>query len=143
MAAKKVLMVLTNHSQIAGTDIATGYYLPEAAHPYMRFKKAGFEVQWASPSGGNTVITPASIDLNDEENKVMYTTVALFAAFHCFASPLPQYPLPTPGSLLCREPQAFFEDAALRADTENTKPLSEFRGDDFDIVFFVGGFGVM
>lgn len=70
MAAKKVLMVLTNHAQIEGTDITTGYYLPEAAHPYSRFKRAGFDVLWASPNGGKTVITPASIDLNDEENRV-------------------------------------------------------------------------
>lgn len=63
-------MVLTNHSKIEGTDIDTGFYLPEASHPYFRFKSAGYEIQFSSPRGGNTVITPASIDLNDEENKV-------------------------------------------------------------------------
>jgi len=107
MASKKVLMVLTNHAKIEGTDKDTGYYLPEAAHPYTRFIKAGFEVHWASPSGGMTTLTPASIDLNDEENK------------------------------------AFYEDASIRSQTENTKPLSEFNGSDYDIVFFVGGFGTM
>lgn len=107
MAAKRVLMVLTNHSKIEGTDIATGFFLPEAAHPYYRFKKAGFDIQFASPTGGSTTVAPSSINLEDAENK------------------------------------AFYEDPDIRAQTENTKPLAEFNGNDFDIVFYVGGFGTM
>lgn len=106
-ATTKCLMVLTNHGKVEGTDVDTGYYLPEVAHPYYRFKEAGFEVQFASPSGGATTITPASIDLDDAQNK------------------------------------AFYEDAELRAQADNTKACAEFNGSDFDVVFFVGGFGTM
>lgn len=35
----RVLMVLSNHAAIEGTDISTGWYLPECAHPYNRFSK--------------------------------------------------------------------------------------------------------
>ena len=105
--SKRILMVLTNHASVEGTSISTGYYLPEAAHPYARFKKAGFMVDFGSPKGGMTTITPDSIDLNDEENK------------------------------------AFHDNADIRSLTENSKPLSDFNGADYDVVFFVGGFGVM
>jgi hypothetical protein len=39
MESKKVLMVLTNHAKVEGTETATGYYLPEAAHPFFKFKE--------------------------------------------------------------------------------------------------------
>lgn len=37
----------------------TGWYLPEVAHPYFEFRKAGFDVDFASPKGGE-----AEMDLN-------------------------------------------------------------------------------
>jgi putative intracellular protease/amidase len=40
----KILAVLTSHEK--------GYYLPEIAHPYSRFIKAGFEVTICSIEGG-------------------------------------------------------------------------------------------
>eukprot|EP01033_Poteriospumella_lacustris_P021821 gene21821-16283_t len=36
---KRVLMVLTNHGEVDGTEVKTGWYLPECAHPYARFAK--------------------------------------------------------------------------------------------------------
>ncbi len=36
---KRVLMVLTNHGVVEGTDKPTGWYLPECTHPYTRFKQ--------------------------------------------------------------------------------------------------------
>lgn len=106
--ATKVLMVFTNYGLIEGTsDKITGWYLPEAAHPYFKFLKAGYEIEFASPSGGATTVTPASVDLTDAENKL------------------------------------FYEDAELMARTNATKPLADCKGSDYDIVFFVGGFGTM
>lgn len=108
--SKKVLMVLTSHDSVTAADGSskpTGWYLPELAHPYLKFKKAGYDIQLCSISGGDTFCTPASIDLNDAENK------------------------------------EFWETPSLKDLTINTKTLDTFNGKDFDIVFFVGGFGTM
>ena len=47
-----VLIVLTNWDQLGDTDKKTGWYLPEVAHPYHVFKKAGLSVTFCSPNGG-------------------------------------------------------------------------------------------
>eukprot|EP00607_Mallomonas_marina_P005556 CAMPEP_0182427392 /NCGR_PEP_ID=MMETSP1167-20130531/17139_1 /TAXON_ID=2988 /ORGANISM="Mallomonas Sp, Strain CCMP3275" /LENGTH=229 /DNA_ID=CAMNT_0024609595 /DNA_START=63 /DNA_END=752 /DNA_ORIENTATION=- len=61
---KKVLCVLTSHE--------VGWYLPELAHPYLRFVKAGCLTEICSIAGGAAPIAEASIDLNDAENKEFY-----------------------------------------------------------------------
>ncbi|WP_299947548.1 type 1 glutamine amidotransferase domain-containing protein [uncultured Microbulbifer sp.] len=68
----KVLMVVTNTSQIQGTNKPTGYFLPELSHPYYTFTKAGFDVDFASPLGGYAPVDPRSIDLSDADNKAFY-----------------------------------------------------------------------
>ena len=108
--SKKVLMVLTSHESVTaadGTSKPTGWYLPELAHPFLKFKNAGYDIQLCSIKGGNTFCTPASVDLTDAENK------------------------------------EFWETPSLKDLTMNTKALDTFNGKDFDIVFFVGGFGTM
>lgn len=45
-------MVLTNHEDMGNTGKKTGWYLPEMAHPYHVFKKAGFSMTLVSPKGG-------------------------------------------------------------------------------------------
>jgi putative intracellular protease/amidase len=105
-AAKKVLMVLTNHA-VSADGKATGWYLPECAHPYFRFKKAGMDISFASIDGGNTTVSPSSLDMSDAENKL------------------------------------FWETEETKALTQGTKKLADFKGTEFDVVFFVGGFGVM
>mmetsp|Transcript_2947 Transcript_2947/g.3159 ORF Transcript_2947/g.3159 Transcript_2947/m.3159 type:complete len:235 (+) Transcript_2947:313-1017(+) len=59
---KRVLMVLTNHGVVEGTDKPTGWYLPECTHPYTRFKQAGYHIEFASIKGGVCPITPSSLD---------------------------------------------------------------------------------
>ena len=49
---KKVLFVLTSHNRKGDTGQATGYYLPEAAHPWAVLKDKGFTVDFVSPKGG-------------------------------------------------------------------------------------------
>jgi putative intracellular protease/amidase len=48
---KRILMVLTSHSDLGGKG-QTGYYIPEAAHPYDVFKTQGYDVEFVSPKGG-------------------------------------------------------------------------------------------
>lgn len=49
---KKVLFVLTSHDRKGNTGQATGFYLPEAAHPWAQLQGQGIEVDFVSPKGG-------------------------------------------------------------------------------------------
>ncbi|OUR95882.1 type 1 glutamine amidotransferase domain-containing protein [Halobacteriovorax marinus] len=69
---KKILIVVTNQSDLVGTGLKTGYYLPEVSHPYYKFKKAGLLVDFASPKGGVAPMDPKSLDLKDPLNKKFY-----------------------------------------------------------------------
>lgn len=63
MAAKiRVLTVVTNHADLGNTGKKTGWYLPEVAHPYDVFVKAGFEVDFVSPQGGQAPMDPGSAE---------------------------------------------------------------------------------
>ena len=48
----KILIALTSHDQLGTTGRKTGFYLPEAAHPYAVFSAAGYTVDFVSPQGG-------------------------------------------------------------------------------------------
>ncbi|GAA0943890.1 type 1 glutamine amidotransferase domain-containing protein [Nonomuraea longicatena] len=48
----KILLVLTSHAELGDTGRKTGFYVPEAAHPYQVFTEAGFEVDFVSVRGG-------------------------------------------------------------------------------------------
>jgi putative intracellular protease/amidase len=59
--AKKVLIVVTNHTEIfAGRP--TGVWLSEFAEAYIEFTKRGYEVAVASPLGGKAPVDPGSVD---------------------------------------------------------------------------------
>ena len=58
---KKVLLVCTSVSQFPDGS-PTGWYLPEAAHPYQVFIDAGIEVTWASIAGGAATNICAAAD---------------------------------------------------------------------------------
>ena len=48
----RALLVLTSHTELGDTGRPTGYYVPEAAHPWSVFRDAGIAVDLASPQGG-------------------------------------------------------------------------------------------
>ncbi|MBB5801877.1 putative intracellular protease/amidase [Saccharothrix ecbatanensis] len=50
---KKILIALTSHERLGDTGRSTGFYLPEAAHPWRVFTEAGYEVDLVSVRGGN------------------------------------------------------------------------------------------
>jgi putative intracellular protease/amidase len=60
---QRVLMVLTSHTLLGETGQPTGWYVPEAAHPWNEFRRAGIGVEWASPAGGRG--RPYGVDMND------------------------------------------------------------------------------
>jgi putative intracellular protease/amidase len=58
----KILIGLTSHGDLGGVR-STGYYLPEAAHPWRVFTDAGYTVEFASVAGGEPPVDGA--DLSD------------------------------------------------------------------------------
>jgi putative intracellular protease/amidase len=62
-----ILMIYTSHSKLGDTDQQTGWYLPEAAHPYAEFTKAGLTVEMASPKGGEAPLDAGSVDASKED----------------------------------------------------------------------------
>ncbi|XXU06665.1 type 1 glutamine amidotransferase domain-containing protein [Sorangium sp. So ce854] len=49
---QRVLIAMTSHDKKGATGERTGAYLPEIAHPYAEFTKAGLAVEFASTRGG-------------------------------------------------------------------------------------------
>jgi putative intracellular protease/amidase len=49
---KRILLATTSHTTKGSTGQPTGAYLPEIAHPYEVFRRAGFSVELASVAGG-------------------------------------------------------------------------------------------
>lgn len=57
---KKVLIILTSHSELVNTDSKTGVWLGEFTDPYYEFIDKGYEVTLASPKGGKPPVDPRS-----------------------------------------------------------------------------------
>ncbi len=57
---KKILMVLTSHSEMENTDSKTGVWLGEFTDPYYEFIDVGYSVTLASPKGGRPPVDPMS-----------------------------------------------------------------------------------
>ncbi|KAK3389321.1 class I glutamine amidotransferase-like protein [Podospora didyma] len=70
--APKVLIVLTSHDKLGDTGKKTGWYLPEFAHPYDAFTKAGFEITVASPAGGVAPLDPSSVEMFQDDSSVCF-----------------------------------------------------------------------
>ncbi|KAH8178797.1 DJ-1/PfpI family protein [Sarocladium implicatum] len=66
--APRILVILTSHGpQDAPADFPYGWWLPELAHPYTVFSNAGATVKIVSPKGGETYVSPLSVqDYTDE-----------------------------------------------------------------------------
>ncbi|SDN23650.1 type 1 glutamine amidotransferase domain-containing protein [Allokutzneria albata] len=64
----KVLIALTSHDKLGDTGEETGYYVPEAAHPWQVFRQAGYEVDYVSVQGGNP--PESGYDAEDEVQRL-------------------------------------------------------------------------
>lgn len=78
-----VLMVMTNVDHLGrDPEIQCGWYLPGMVYPYHALKKAGIEMVWTSPLGGNAPVDIESVGIWDHpicENTVEDESVmALF-----------------------------------------------------------------
>ena len=57
---KKILIILTSHSDLVNTDSKTGVWLGEFTDPYYEFIDKGYTVTLASPKGGKPPVDPRS-----------------------------------------------------------------------------------
>ncbi|WP_037324583.1 type 1 glutamine amidotransferase domain-containing protein [Salinimicrobium terrae] len=57
---KKILVILTSHSELINTDSKTGVWLGEFTDPYYEFIDKGYDVILASPKGGKPPVDPRS-----------------------------------------------------------------------------------
>ena len=73
-----VLLVVSQHTDLPATKAEqskgttphkTGWYLPEVAHPYYAFKRAGFEVVFVSPKGGDALCDESSLAAYAEDKE--------------------------------------------------------------------------
>jgi putative intracellular protease/amidase len=103
----RVLLVVTGHGKLGSLDRPTGWYLPEVAHPYHEFKKAGYEIVFASPLGGKTPMDPSSY--NEESDEIS---------------------------------KEFIKSDAFK-QLETTKPVTECKAADYDLIFLAGGHGTV
>lgn len=59
--ARKVLFVFTSNDRLVNTSTKTGWYLPEAAHPFYAFRKQGIKVDFVSEKGGRPPLDQSSV----------------------------------------------------------------------------------
>ncbi len=76
LAADKVLIVVTSHSQMGNTAEKTGYWLGEVTHPYKELVDAGFEVEIASIQGGKAPVDARSLAEPDAINQWFMADIA-------------------------------------------------------------------
>lgn len=105
----RALMIVTSHDRLGKTGDKTGFWLEELAAPYHEFKKHGFDVDIASPLGGEAPIDPKSLT----SISALITTYLL--------------------------------DRDLSKKFKHTLSLEfiDQSGTDYDVIFVVGGHGIM
>ncbi|HLW57612.1 MAG TPA: type 1 glutamine amidotransferase domain-containing protein [Bacteriovoracaceae bacterium] len=67
---RKALIVVTSNSNLGNTNQKTGWFLSEVSHVYWPLHKAGFEITFASPVGGDAPMEESSLKIDDAENKL-------------------------------------------------------------------------
>jgi putative intracellular protease/amidase len=70
MSHPKVLFVVTSHGQKGSTGQPTGYYLSEVAHPWAVLRRAGYDIDFVSPQGGQAPVD--GFDLTDATNRAFW-----------------------------------------------------------------------
>jgi putative intracellular protease/amidase len=75
----KVLFILTNEDRLSN-GAPSGIHFNELTHPYHAFRSAGYEVEFASPKGGNAPVDMATLEQQDPMNRRFWTNPALRSA---------------------------------------------------------------
>lgn len=112
IASKRILIIGTSHGILGDTGYPTGVWLPEMTHPYYALKNSGFEIDIATPKGGNIPVDPYSIP------SYIYSTNR--------DDPMTEVFLRTPNDV---------------SKINNTLQLSEINSSDYSAIVFPGGNG--
>jgi len=69
---KKILIIVSNANTIGPNNRRTGTFLPEVAHPYAEFDKAGYQIDFASLTGDTPYLDALAL-ANDPANLAFLT----------------------------------------------------------------------
>lgn len=69
---KKILIIVSNANVIGPNNRRTGTFLPEVAHPYAEFDKAGYQVDFASLTGDTPYLD--ALDLAGDPDNLSFLT---------------------------------------------------------------------
>jgi putative intracellular protease/amidase len=111
---KRVVIVASNPAVSKQTGWAIGFWWAELTHPYWEFTEHGYQVDFASPNGGEV----KADDWSDPRDKSQYSAHDLLSL-------------------------GFLSSQAHADRLKNTKPLAQIRPADYDAVLFAGGQGPM
>lgn len=65
-------MIVSNANAIGSLNRRTGTFLPEVAHPYAEFEKAGYQIDFASLSGDTPFLD--ALNLADDPDNLKFLT---------------------------------------------------------------------
>src|SRR5262245_47162448 len=82
---RRALVVLTSHDKLGSTGKSTGAYLSEITHAYWTLVRAGIEVDFVSPKGGNVPLD--GLDRSDADNASFLDDAAVMARLHASMRP--------------------------------------------------------
>jgi putative intracellular protease/amidase len=68
--SKKVLFIVSNAHAIGPHNRRTGNFLPEVAHPYAEFDRAGYQIDFASPTGDTPFLD--ALNLADDPDNLSF-----------------------------------------------------------------------
>jgi putative intracellular protease/amidase len=69
---KNILIIVSNANAIGPNNRRTGTFLPEVAHPYAEFDKAGYQIDFASLSGDTPYLD--ALNLADDPDNLKFLT---------------------------------------------------------------------
>ncbi|GGJ49590.1 type 1 glutamine amidotransferase domain-containing protein [Deinococcus roseus] len=72
---RRILFVLTSHDDLGGVR-KTGFYVPEAAHPFHVFKQHGYQIDFVSPKGGKPPFDGLKLDDPQQKSFLEHSEVA-------------------------------------------------------------------
>lgn len=107
---KRVLMIAANAATSPVTGWPIGFWWAELTHPYWAFAEAGYQVDIASPNGGDLV----GDGYSDPEDASGYAADDLISL-------------------------GFKHSPAHAAKLQGTRPIKDINPDDYDAIFICGG----
>lgn len=69
---KQVLIIVSNANSIGPNNRRTGIFLPEVAHPYAEFDRAGYQIDFASLTGDTPYLD--ALNLADDPDNLSFLT---------------------------------------------------------------------